>query len=53
MMMLNIWRSFRLPASTYDPAEALHTLIEAKKLAYADLRRHVADPAFPEVPVTA
>ena len=28
-------------------------MIEAKKLAYADMQRHVADPAFSDVPVTA
>ena len=32
---------------------SLHILIEAKKLAYADMLRHVADPAFSAVPVTA
>jgi gamma-glutamyltranspeptidase/glutathione hydrolase len=32
---------------------ALHTMIEAKKLAYADMLRHVADPAFSDVPVAA
>ena len=35
------------------PAEALHVMIEAKKLAYADMQRYVADPAFSEVPVAA
>ena len=28
-------------------------MIEAKKLAYADMQRHVADPAFSDVPVAA
>ena len=47
LMMLNIMESF-------DPSElTLHTLIEAKKLAYADMLRHVADPAFSAVPVAA
>ncbi len=36
-----------------DLADALHIMIEAKKLAYADMLRHVADPAFSDVPVTA
>ena len=30
---------------------ALHTLIEAKKLAYADMQRHLADPRFSNVPI--
>ena len=34
-------------------ADALHLLIEAKKLAYADMLRHVADPEFSDVPVAA
>src|SRR5688572_29017077 len=34
-------------------ANALHTLIEAKKLAYADMARHVADPACHPVPAAA
>lgn len=34
-------------------ANALHNMIEAKKLAYADMQRYVADPAFAVVPVTA
>ena len=28
-------------------------LIEAKKLAYADMQRYVADPTFSDVPVRA
>jgi gamma-glutamyltranspeptidase/glutathione hydrolase len=35
----------------HNSADALHILIEAKKLAYADMQRHVADPAFSTVPV--
>ena len=44
-----------LPLGAYghNSAEALHTLIEAKKLAYADMARHVCDPAFHDVPVEA
>ncbi|HWX22756.1 MAG TPA: gamma-glutamyltransferase [Candidatus Binatia bacterium] len=50
--MLNLMENFRL--SEYAPlsANALHVMIEAKKLAYADLLRYVCDPKFSQVPVT-
>src|SRR5580704_9293684 len=49
--MLNILSLF--PMSQYEPrgVEELHTQIEAQKLAYADLRRYVADPRFSKAPV--
>ena len=37
----------------HNSIDALHALIEAKKLAYADMLQHVADPAFADVPVEA
>ncbi len=37
----------------HNSAETLHTLIEAKKLAYADMQRYVGDPRFHNVPVEA
>ena len=50
-MMLNILET--LPMREYGPnsVEALHAMIEAKKLAYADMQRYVADPRFSDVPV--
>jgi len=53
LMMLNILEDFPFGRSGHNSAEALHILIEAKKLAYSDMQRHVADPAFSSVPVTA
>ncbi len=45
--MLNTWSAFRLASGAFHSARALHTrLIEAKKLAYADLLRYVGDPRF-------
>jgi gamma-glutamyltranspeptidase/glutathione hydrolase len=53
LMMLNILET--LPLDEYGPntAESLHAMVEAKKLAYADMQRYVADPRFAEVPVGA
>jgi len=51
LMMLNIAENFPLPTMHQDSADALHILIEAKKLAYADMYRYVADPKFAQVPV--
>jgi gamma-glutamyltranspeptidase/glutathione hydrolase len=49
--MLNIMESFPLPRLGPSSAEALHTKIEAQKLAYADLQRYVGDTRFGKVPV--
>ncbi len=54
LMMLNIMEaSDGFGAAAHNSADALHVIIEAKKLAYSDMQRHVADPAFSAVPVTA
>ncbi len=51
LSMLNIMENF--PLKDYGPnsAAALHVMIEAKKLAYADMARYVGDPRFGPVPV--
>jgi gamma-glutamyltranspeptidase/glutathione hydrolase len=53
LMMLNLLEQFPVGSFGHNSAEALHTLIEAKKLAYADMARHVCDPAVHDVPVDA
>lgn len=54
LVMLNIIESaFADGFSEMPPADVLHVFIEAKKLAYADMLRHVADPKFASVPVGA
>ena len=50
LMMLNIMENFPF-ASFTNPADRWHVMIEAKKLAYADMHRYVADPRFATVPV--
>ena len=49
--MLNIMESFSPAQLGQNSADALHLMIEAKKLAYADMYRYVADPKFSKVPV--
>jgi len=51
LMMLNLMERFPLADYGQNSTRALHVMIEAKKLAYADLLRYVADPRVSEVPV--
>jgi gamma-glutamyltranspeptidase/glutathione hydrolase len=53
LMMLNILGRSPMASYGHNSPDALHTLIEAKKLAYADMAKHVCDPAFGDVPVSA
>ena len=53
LVMLNILEGFPLAEYGRATAESLHLMIEAKKLAYADMQRHVGDPRFSKVPVEA
>ena len=51
LMMLEIMEAFPLGEWGFHSPRALHAMIEAKKLAYADMLRYVADPRFGAVPV--
>jgi len=51
LMMLNIMENFPIPSYKHNSAKALHVIIEAKKLAYADMLRYVADQRFSRVAV--
>ncbi len=51
LAMLNLMENFPLDKFGPNSADALHVMIEAKKLAYADVLRFVADPHFAKVPV--
>jgi gamma-glutamyltranspeptidase/glutathione hydrolase len=53
LSMLNLMEQFPLGTYGFHSADALHVMIEAKKLAYADMIRHVGDPRFAKVPVEA
>ncbi len=51
--MLNIMETFPLASMGHNSVDALHHMIEAKKLAYADMQRYDADPRYAKVPVEA
>src|SRR5207245_115351 len=49
--MLNILEGFDLKSMGRDSAAFWHTLVEAKKLAFEDRARYIADPAGSKLPV--
>jgi gamma-glutamyltranspeptidase / glutathione hydrolase len=51
LTMLNIMEQFPLGKYEHNSADALHIMIEAKKLAYADMYKYVGDPRFTPIPV--
>ena len=51
LTMLNIMEHFPLASYGQNSAAALHVMIEAKKLAYADMIHYVGDPRFTPIPV--
>src|SRR5262249_53194474 len=53
LMMLNLLELAPIGSYGHNSVEALHALIEAKKLAYADMATHVCDPSFHPIPIEA
>jgi gamma-glutamyltranspeptidase/glutathione hydrolase len=53
LIALNVLEGFDLAGLPRDSAESYHLQIEAMKLAFADAKRHVADPAQADVPTQA
>ncbi|MBI4471698.1 MAG: gamma-glutamyltransferase family protein, partial [Acidobacteria bacterium] len=51
LMMLNIMEQFPLREWGFHSTKTLHVMIEAKKLAYADLIRYIGDPSLSKLPV--
>ena len=51
LSMLNIMEHFPMGQYGHNSVDALHVMIEAKKLAYADMYKYVGDPRFSPVPV--
>jgi gamma-glutamyltranspeptidase/glutathione hydrolase len=51
LSMLNIMEQFPMGQYGHNSADALQVMIEAKKLAYADMHQYVGDPRFTPIPV--
>ncbi|SVA13293.1 uncharacterized protein METZ01_LOCUS66147 [marine metagenome] len=51
LMMLNILEGYDLASMGHNSAEAIHRIVEAKKLAFADRDRYVADADANQLPV--
>ncbi|HJN44622.1 MAG: gamma-glutamyltransferase [Acidobacteria bacterium] len=52
LMMLNILEGYDMASLGHNSAAAIHRIVEAKKLAFADRDRYVADPNANALPVT-
>jgi gamma-glutamyltranspeptidase/glutathione hydrolase len=50
LSMLNIMENFPLAQYGHNSVDALHVMIEAKKLAYSDMYKYVGDPRFTPIP---
>jgi gamma-glutamyltranspeptidase/glutathione hydrolase len=50
--MLNILEGYDLRSSGHNSAHYLHLFVEAKKLAFADLRAWLADPSRADLPIS-
>jgi gamma-glutamyltranspeptidase/glutathione hydrolase len=51
LMMLNLMEQFPLKEWGFHSTRTMHTMIEAKKLAYADMLQYVGDPRSGSIPV--
>jgi gamma-glutamyltranspeptidase/glutathione hydrolase len=50
LSMLNIMEHFPMAQYGHNSVDALHVMIEAKKLAYSDMYKYVGDPRFTPIP---
>lgn len=51
LLMLNLMENFRLAEFGVTNSTTFHVMIEAKKLAYADVLQYVCDPKFNRIPI--
>jgi len=51
LQMLNILEEYDIASMGFGSAEYIHTLVEAKKIAYEDRAKYYADPSFNDIPV--
>jgi gamma-glutamyltranspeptidase/glutathione hydrolase len=52
LQILNILEGFDLRAMGRNSPDTLHTMVEAKKIVWADRAKYYADPAFAKIPLT-
>ena len=52
LIMLNLMERFPISDYGFHSAEALHIMVESKKLAYSDMLHFVGDPRFSPIPVS-
>src|ERR1700716_1690479 len=52
LQILNILEAFDLKAMGRNSVDTLHTMVEAKKIVWADRAKFYADPAFAKIPLT-
>ncbi len=52
LQILNILESYDLKATGRNSPDTLHTMIEAKKIVWADRAKYYADPEFSKIPLT-
>ncbi len=50
LQMLNILEEYDIASMGFGSAEYIHTLVEAKKIAYEDRAKYYADPSFNDIP---
>jgi gamma-glutamyltranspeptidase len=50
-MQMNMASLFDLRALGHNRPDYIHTLVEIKKLAFAERDRYITDPAFTEIPL--
>lgn len=51
LIQMNMAELYQLEAMGHNSPEYVHTLVELKKLAFAERDRHVTDPSFSEIPL--
>ncbi|MBR9989733.1 MAG: gamma-glutamyltransferase [Gemmatimonadetes bacterium] len=51
LMQMNMAELYDLRAMGHNSSEYVHTLVEIKKLAFAERDRYVTDPSFSEIPL--
>jgi gamma-glutamyltranspeptidase/glutathione hydrolase len=51
LLQLNVLNNFDLATMKHNSVQAIHTMVEAKRLAFADRNHFIADPATTDIPL--